>query len=507
MNKSRKAGFYDFALRKVTKTERKGGLSEMEDKKIPTELEEILASVKEMHEEAKQYYTDARRYRDEARRYRDEARHARVAAQMEQTFLAEEKKNWVMDGIPKPPGFYAYYGAGGDSYVMYQSVASKGQFDGYCAALEREGFTKHYGTVEGKAFYACYYNDRAILNVSFSSADNGLRVTVDHREKSALPPLAPICDGTPNSAEPALLLFGDHMYEVCDCGMGYIFRLSDGSLVVIDGGMPWPATIPPAFYERLSEMANGGKIVISAWILTHAHPDHTRVFVELSKTHGADIDLRRVIYNFPGRLMQLGSGHSAWCENEVRFVEEAIARFESKPEFIRAYTGQHYELPGMKIDMLFTLDDFRQPFFPLNFNATSLIFRITVGEQTFMFLGDADPTSIGIIVAKYGSALKSDVVQVAHHGYYGGTKEGYDAIDAPIVLWPCPWYHPKNNNLRYADPAWSPVTREMIRDHAKYVYIQAKGTDILSLPLTGEEGTTLSSPDDYPNKYWPEWRA
>jgi len=160
-----------------------------------------------------------------------------------------------------------------------------------------------------------------------------------------------------------------------------------------------------------------------------------------------------------------------------------------------------------QIDMLFTLDDFKQPFFPLNFNATSLIFRITAMGQTFMFLGDADPTSIGILAAKYGAALKSDVVQVAHHGYYGGTKEGYDLIDAPIVLWPVPWYHPKNNSLRYADPQFSLVTREMIRDHAKAVYIQAKGTDILSLPLTGEEGTTLASPDDYPNKYWPEWKA
>ena len=104
-------------------------------------------------------------------------------------------------------------------------------------------------------------------------------------------------------------------------------------------------------------------------------------------------------------------------------------------------------------------------------------------------------------------ALKSDVVQVAHHGYYGGTKEGYDAIAAPIVLWPTPWYHPRTKALRYADPEWSPVTREMIRDHASHVYIQAKGTDILSIPLTGKEGVTHASPDDYPNPYWPEWKA
>ncbi|MBO5270986.1 MAG: MBL fold metallo-hydrolase [Clostridia bacterium] len=478
----------------------------MEEQKNLT-AEEMLASMQQLHDEAKQYYTDARRYRDEARRCRDEARNSRVAAQLQAEFMEKEKANWVTDGIPKPPGFYAYYGAGGDSYVLYQSVSSKGQFDGYCNSLLNAGFTKHYDSVEGKAFYALYYNDQAIVNVSFSSVDNALRVTVDHRSKSALPPVAPICDGVPNSTEPKLMLFGDHMYEICDCGMGYVFRLTDGSFVIIDGGMPWPATIPEAFYDRLVELAEGKRIVVSAWILTHAHPDHTRVYVELSKSHGVDIDVRRVIYNFPGCLMQLGSTHRNWCENEVRFVEEANARYASKPEFIRAYTGQHYQLPDMQIDMLFTLDDFKQPFFPLNFNATSLIFRITAMGQTFMFLGDGDPTSIGILSAKYGSALKSDVVQVAHHGYYGGTKEGYDLIDAPIVLWPVPWYHPKNNSLRYASPDFSPVTREMIRDHARVVYIQAKGTDILPLPLNGEDGTTQSSPEDYPNKYWPEWKA
>ena len=479
----------------------------MEEKKIPTELEALYSSIQKMHEETKQLYADARRYRDEARRLRDEVRNSRVAVQMEATLMADEKKKWVIDGIPKPAGAYSYYGAGGDSYVIFQSVATKGNFDNYCATLLSAGFTKYYDSVEGKSVYACFYNDTAILSVSFSSSESALRVTVDHRSKSALPPLGEICDGTPGCAKPSLTLFGDHLYETCDCGMGYIFRLSDGSFVVIDGGMPWPATIPEAFYDRLVELSEGRRIVISAWILTHAHPDHTRVYVELSKSHGADIDVRRVIYNFPGYLMQLASTHRTWCETEVRFVEEATARYASKPEFIRAYTGQHYHLPGMQIDMLFTLDDFRQPFYPLNFNATSLIFRITAEGQTFMFLGDGDPTSIGIISARYGTALKSDVVQVAHHGYYGGTKEGYDLIDAPIVLWPVPWYHPKDKSMRYANPEWSPVTREMIRDHAKYVYIQAKGTDILSLPLTGEEGTTLSSPDDYPNKYWPEWKA
>ena len=49
---------------------------------------------------------------------------------------------------------------------------------------------------------------------------------------------------------------------------------------------------------------------------------------------------------------------------------------------------------------------------------------------------------------------------------------------------------------RYNDPSFSMVTREMIRNYAKAVYLQWKGTDILSLPLSGLEGTTLATEED-----------
>ncbi len=452
-----------------------------------------------MLNEMKQLRDDARRYRDEARRARTETRHMMLTAQMEAVYMPAEKEKWVLDGIPTPPGLYAYYGAGGDSYLLYHAGSGRGEYTAYLGALSAAGFACHQAGEVGKVAFACYFNDRAIVNVTHAIGENVLRVVVDHRDATALPPTEPICDGVPDSAEPRLVLFGDHLYDNHDCGMGYIFRLSDGTFVVIDGGMPDPDALPASFFAHLRELAGDGPIVISAWIFTHAHPDHTRVFVRLCEMFPGQFEVRRVIHNFPGTLMQLGGGHRGWCKNEVRYVEEAMDKLSPKPVFIRAHTGQRFAFPGLAVDMLFTLDDFKQPFFPDNFNATSLIFRITVEGQTFMFLGDTDPTGCSAIIDRFGEELRSDVVQVAHHGYWGGTREVYDAIQAPIVLWPCPLYDPrpgKDRAPRYNDPNFSPVTREMIRKYARAVYVQWKGTDILPLPLSGEDGITLAAEDN-----------
>lgn len=69
-----------------------------------------------------------------------------------------------------------------------------------------------------------------MVNVSFASSDHVLRVVVDHRNATALPPLAPICDGTPDSAEPKLVLFGDHLYDAMTAAWGIFFDSVMGRL-------------------------------------------------------------------------------------------------------------------------------------------------------------------------------------------------------------------------------------------------------------------------------------
>ena len=70
-------------------------------------------------------------------------------------------------------------------------------------------------------------------------------------------------------------------------------------------------------------------------------------------------------------------------------------------------------------------------------NDTSTVIKFTVGSQTFMVLADARMHMSDQLLATYpASVLKSDIVQMSHHGYTGARDELYQAIDADVVLWP-----------------------------------------------------------------------
>ena len=59
-----------------------------------------------------------------------------------------------------------------------------------------------------------------------------------------------------------------------------------------------------------------------------------------------------------------------------------------------------------------------------------------IAGQTIMWLGDTCDVASDIVCDMYGSYLKSDMVQVAHHGYNGATEEFYALISPKFAFWP-----------------------------------------------------------------------
>ena len=72
-------------------------------------------------------------------------------------------------------------------------------------------------------------------------------------------------------------------------------------------------------------------------------------------------------------------------------------------------------------------------------NGNSTIIRVYDQDKngkTCLFLNDASIGSGKRLLDTYKEKLKSDIVQLAHHGQAGVDKDVYDAIDAKIRLWP-----------------------------------------------------------------------
>ena len=58
-------------------------------------------------------------------------------------------------------------------------------------------------------------------------------------------------------------------------------------------------------------------------------------------------------------------------------------------------------------------------------------------DLAMIFLGDCGAAVCNWLVNTYGTALKSDMVQVSHHGCETATAAVYDNIAAHTVFWPC----------------------------------------------------------------------
>ena len=99
------------------------------------------------------------------------------------------------------------------------------------------------------------------------------------------------------------------------------------------------------------------------------------------------------------------------------------------------HSGEKLYLPGCEIEILTCHEDY----YLNNFrwiNDTSLACRVTMQGKTMMVFGDATHrVSNTILTPAYGNYIKSDILQVTHHGNGEGTLATYKAVDPDICLW------------------------------------------------------------------------
>ena len=112
-----------------------------------------------------------------------------------------------------------------------------------------------------------------------------------------------------------------------------------------------------------------------------------------------------------------------------------------KGRFINEKTvadGLSFTFDGVRFDILQTQsaeDD--------QINGNSLVIRTYIenaDSKTCLFLNDTSIVSGARLLKTYGASLKSDIVQMAHHGQAGADKDVYDTIAADVRLWPIPFW-------------------------------------------------------------------
>ena len=233
-----------------------------------------------------------------------------------------------------------------------------------------------------------------------------------------------------------------------DFGMSYVVRLSDSRFIVIDGGREFE---PDAdrLYECLKSGTEDEKPVIAAWIMTHPHSDHFHCFMKFWDKYGKDVAIERFLYNFPEHDDE--EHYPAIKKKDWRFEDSSIYTniplmekrvVESGAKVYMPHTGQRYTIGDAVIEILSSIDDTVHK--SQNVNAASLVMRMVLGGQVILWSADAS-YSDAMLVERYSSYLKADILQIPHHGFQSGSFEaeiaGYEIIKPKVCFLPVSEYN------------------------------------------------------------------
>ena len=378
---------------------------------------------------------------------------------IENNFSVKKKSVFKLESIPKYPTATTTVDCADDTAMLLAKSTDLNTFNAYCKTLVSSGFTEYSRRDNvGGNYYCTYTKGTMALTVYFTAKTKTVRIISG--------PLSDIptknVDRTPETNKsPSVTLLTQGAEK--GSGLGIIYHLPNGKFFVYDGGYA-------DVYTELKKLANGSPIVIAAWVISHPHPDHEEAFDKFLKSHANDVKLENVMYNYVKCSDKYGTS-----ETIKPFISEYV---KNTTNVIKPHSGQIYEFGSSSIEIIQTPEDFL-PTAITDVNYSTMIVRFKVAGQTMLALGDAYDGATDILLANHGSYLKSDMVQLAHHGSWPGTVELYEKINAPIVLWPSCL---SNAKTRYAASDHASLRKAL--SIAKDVYLAGDGTVTLTLPHT-----------------------
>ena len=218
-------------------------------------------------------------------------------------------------------------------------------------------------------------------------------------------------------------------------GMGFATQLQNGEFILVDGGIKDTET-SEQLYAFLKEKAVDGKPNIALWIFTHCHKDHIGLPTEFLTTYQGKVSVQAFAYQFPNcDKVEVAMESVADRKQAIADLETIIQDGYPNAVVYTLHTGQSYFYAGVEIEILYSLDD-TYPYPYLSFNDMSVAFRMRFENgQTILLLGDSQNMACKAMADRYGDYLKSDFLQVAHHGLIGGDKRLYQMIDPEVCFW------------------------------------------------------------------------
>ena len=358
----------------------------------------------------------------------------------------------ILPALPVIPSKKYPAGDGGYTYI-YENVG-KTVYDHCCATISAAGYARYTANeITGLALPEWYvYNpsmtlisDTAQIDVDLHTGMNRMYINVTPRSASVLPQREAESYVKPEGNYPTVWVqYGLEDISKVEASMGYIIRVADGSFVIIDSG-EYIDGVETRMYNILKKLApDPNNIVISAWMITHAHSDHVGGFAKFVNKYSSDktIKLKQFLFNFPDDSKVDGY----WEKHDQNWAKQLAKGWGA--EMLKVHTGNVLYYADIKINILYTQENYLSANangIMGDYNGASIVTQFVMGDGTKVLVGADHPVSgsyEGInwcenaLIKYYGTALESKVVSTFHHGFGGGANDSiYGVIRPTVVLW------------------------------------------------------------------------
>lgn len=219
--------------------------------------------------------------------------------------------------------------------------------------------------------------------------------------------------------------------------MMYLIETTNGKRIMIDSGNYLKDEDGKHLYDLLRQ--KGGKV--DAWIFTHAHDDHFGGLLWIwENIENPQLEIGEIYFNFPP-LEWIASKSERLAKYTKRFVD-FLKEQNMKQTVLSKNTI--ISVDDISIEVLNDLEGYESY---TDFNDTSIAFLVHFPKRSVLFLGDlAVEGGNKLLEVCSHEKLRQDIVQMAHHGQRGVTKEFYSVVKPKICLYCTPDWLWENDN-------------------------------------------------------------
>lgn len=331
-----------------------------------------------------------------------------------------------------------------DAKMVVVSSTSKESFEKYVDKLICRGFEKQSKTILENNIHYTLTKSEKIYYIYYTESKKETRIIEDNSSNVLLSNISSKATGSGNTE---LYMYSiDYTkgesttsvtdYWQIDCGMMFMIKLADNSLFLIDSGHERQSSKEAmeaqlAFMRKITNTSENEKVKIRGWFFSHAHGDHVFGAHQFVSAYHDSLQIDSVLFNFPGY------GVVGGYDGGTFKMKDTINKYFPNVKHVSLHTGQQFIMQGVQFDTLCTHEDWvgadGKTTLGGDMNTASTVLKITIDGKSLMLLGDI--TKSNQLENMYTTTLKSDMVQVAHHGYNRLTSL-YKAIAAKYAICP-----------------------------------------------------------------------